>query len=150
MRFVPHLQRILRGHFGRNIARWQRVLRKLRQNAAASCMNDVYVEVAKIRTIQIHAAIRIQCNFRCRKAKSLVHQMRLLRDTNMAIRIQSTWRMYLGRCIYWDKVYFKAAQLIQKVTRAFLYNHVFYKRKVSQELYTEKLRLNDEEAKVWI
>ena len=58
--------------------------------------------------------------------------------------------MYLGRCIYWDKVYFNAAQLIQKVTRAFLYNHVFYKRKVSQELYKEKLRLNDEEAKAWI
>ena len=63
MRFVPHLQRILRGHFGRNVARWLRILQMLRQNAAMSCMNDRLCRSGKIRTIQIHAAIRIQCNF---------------------------------------------------------------------------------------
>ena len=45
MRFVPHLQRILRGH---SVETWLAgSVLKLRQNAAASCMNRIY-RVAKI------------------------------------------------------------------------------------------------------
>ena len=121
MRFAPHLQRILRGHFGRNEARWRRKVRGIiRLFSRKFIYSRVAADVAIIRSLQNKSACLIQAHVRGQLGRIRARRLKFLLETKAAVFIQTRYRGLMERFRYrWQRKY-RAAQAIQKYTRRYL------------------------------
>ena len=148
MRFVPHLQRIYRGHLGRKRAAWIRTVLRLAHEAAEYFINKtICTGVAHIRTIQNKYACIIQARMRGYLGRARAARLKFWKETKAVLTIQTRFRGNMARFRFRFKRKTRAATVVQKYARRHLAT-LFYPQRVQNAIEKENLRLEGERSEV--